>query len=225
MTKLATTVDGIERNIVSTDSWRSASDTLLKQEKAHMKESDKLAADRRRMPWLKIESDYVFEGQNGEVRLAALFEGRRQLIVYHHMLKPSDPAPCPGCSMVADQIPHLAHLHQRDTSLVFVSKAPLAEISAFKQRMEWTFPWYSSTDNFNADFDVNDGFGVNVFYQSEDSIYRTYFSTMRAVETMGTIWTFLDLTPLGRQENWEDSPAGSPQTEPFQWWRLHDEYT
>lgn len=90
--------------------------------------------------------------------------------------------------------------------------------------MGWSLPWYETADSFNADFDVTDGFGVNIFYRSGADVYRTYFTTDRAAETLGTIWSFLDLTPLGRQETWEDSPAGTPQTAPYQWWRLHDEY-
>lgn len=126
--------------------------------------------------------------------------------------------------MVGDQIPHLAHLHQRDTSLVFVSRAPSAEIEAFKERIGWTMPWFSTMDSFNADFDVTTGFGLNVFIRDGSDIYRTYFTTGRGVETLGTIWTLLDLTPLGRQETWEDAPEGTPQTPPYEWWRLHDEY-
>ena len=126
--------------------------------------------------------------------------------------------------MVADQIPHLAHLHARDTSLVFVSKAPFAEIEALKARMGWTLPWVETVDNFNADHDVTGGFGLNVFYRDGQDIYRTYFTTGRGLETLGTVWTLLDLTPLGRQENWEDAPEGTPQTKPYHWWRRHDEY-
>ena len=95
---------------------------------------------------------------------------------------------------------------------------------AFKDRMGWTIPWYSTVDDFGTDFDVSDGFGFNVFYRSGANIYRTYFTTGRAAEALGTIWTLLDLTPLGRQETWEDSPEGTPQTPPYAWWRLHDEY-
>ena len=126
--------------------------------------------------------------------------------------------------MVADQIPHLAHLHARGTSLVFVSKAPIAEIDALKARMGWALSWVETVDSFNADHGVTGGFGLNVFYRDGDDIYRTYFTTGRGLETLGTVWTLLDLTPLGRQENWEDAPAGAPQTEPYHWWRRHDEY-
>jgi len=224
MTDETIEIDAVEHRIVSPETWRRAREEILAKEKAHMRASDRLAAERRRAPWMKVEKAYRFEGPAGALRLVDLFEGRRQLIVYHHMLKPSDPDPCPGCGMVGDQIPHLSHLHQRDTSLAFVSRAPSAEIEAFKKRMGWSMPWVSSADSFNPDFDVTDGFGVNVFYRAGTDVYRSYFTTGRAAETLGTIWTFLDLTPLGRQETWEESPAGSPQTAPYQWWRLHDAY-
>ena len=218
------TIKGVERRIVSPDEWRRARKEILVKEKAHTRAGDKLAAERRRLPWVKVEKDYAFDGPTGKARLADLFDGRRQLIVYHHMLKPADRDPCAGCGMVGDQLPHLSHLNQRDTTLVFVSRAPIDEIGAFKKRMGWTMPWYSTADGFNPDFDVDGGFGVNVFYRDGEDVYRTYFTTDRAVEMFGTIWAFLDLTPLGRQEKWEDSPAGTPQTDPFVWWRLHDEY-
>jgi predicted dithiol-disulfide oxidoreductase (DUF899 family) len=217
-------IDGVERHIVSRESWQRAHEQILAREKELTRAHDRLAAERRRAPWLRVEKAYAFQGPVGKASLADLFDGRRQLIVYHHMLKPADPAPCSGCGMVGDQIPQLDHLHQRDTTLVFVSRAPLAEIEAFRKRMGWSMPWFETADSFNADFDVTDAFGLNVFYRSGDAIYRTYFTTSRGVEVLGTIWEFLDRTPLGRQENWEDSPEGTPQTEPYEWWRLHDEY-
>ena len=217
-------IDGVERRVASPDDWRRARKEILVREKAHTRAGDKLAAARRRLPWVKVEKEYGFDGPSGRTRLANLFDGRRQLIVYRHMLKPADPDPCAGCGMVGDQLPHLSHLNQRDTTLVFVSRAPFHEIEAFKKRMGWTTPWYSTTDSFNPDFDVDGGFGVNVFYRDGENVYRTYFTTGRAAEMFGTIWAFLDLTPLGRQEKWEDSPEGTRQTDPYFWWRLHDEY-
>jgi len=210
---------------VSADEWRAALADLRATEKALTQAHDDVAAKRRRMPGVRVTKPYRFEGPEGMVGLADLFGGRHQLIVYHHMLKPADPDPCSGCCMVGDQIPHLAHLHARDTSLVFVSRAPIDEIEALKERLGWAFPWYATFDDFNADHDVTGGFGLNVFFRDETGIYRTYFTTGRGVETLGTVWTLLDLTPLGRQEDWEDSPPGAPQTPPYQWWRLHDEYS
>lgn len=211
-------------NIVSREEWLKARETLLAKEKALTRAHDMLAAERRQLPWERVEKDYVFEAPNGEASLADLFDGRRQLIIYHHMLRPADDRPCPGCCMVVDNIGHLAHLHARDTSLVLVSRAPIAQIEAFKRRMGWTIPWFSTAEEFNADFGVARGFGLNVFLREGGGIFRTYFTTGRGVEALGSSWSFLDLTPFGRQENWEDSPEGAPQTAPYQWWRLHDEY-
>ena len=126
--------------------------------------------------------------------------------------------------MFTDNVRHIAHLHARDTSFVLVSRAPIDEIEAFRARMGWEIPWYSTGAEFNEDHGVTDGFGLNVFLRDGKRIYRTYFTNGRGVEALGSTWTFLDLTPLGRQENWEDSPDGYPQTPPYQWWRLHDEY-
>lgn len=153
-----------------------------------------------------------------------LFDDRRQLIVYHHMLKAGDESPCAGCCMFTDNIGHLAHLHARDTRLLLVSRAPQDEIAAFSRRLGWSIPWFTTGDDFNFDFGVTDGFGLNVFLRDGDRVFHSYFTTGRGVEALGSNWTFLDLTPLGRQENWKDSPAGRPQGEPYAWWRLHDEY-
>jgi predicted dithiol-disulfide oxidoreductase (DUF899 family) len=224
MTGTIRQIGKVEREIVSEQEWRSGRQDILAREKALTRAHDELAAERRRQPWMKVDKDYRFTGPSGELTLGDLFDNRHQLVVYHHMLKPADPSPCSGCGMVGDQIPHLAHLHQRDTSLVFVSRAPIGEIEAFRKRIGWNIPWYSTTDDFDADFDVKGGFGLNIFYKDGRDIYRTYFTTGRGVEMLGTIWAFLDLTPLGRQETWEKAPAGTPQTEPYGWWRLHDEY-
>ena len=186
---------------------------------------------------VKIEKDYAFEGPEGKASLLDLFAGRRQLILYHFMFGPNQDEGCDGCSMVVDNVGHVAHLHARDTSFALVSRAPLAKIERYKKRMGWTLPWYSSFgSDFNVDFgvspetpragDYQDGenFGLSVFLRDGDDIYRTYFTSRRGVEALGSTWTFLDLTPLGRQETWEDSPAGYPQTPPYQWWCRHDEY-
>lgn len=211
--------------VVSPAGWAAARAALLVKEKEATRARDALAAERRRLPMVRVEREYVFDGPDGKASLLDLFDGRRQLIVYHHMLQPGDDDPCSGCGMFVDNIGHLAHLHARDTSLVLVSRAPSREIEAFKARMGWTIPWYSSTGTgFDADFDVTAGFGLNVFLRAGDEVFRTYFTTGRGVEALGSNWTFLDLTPLGRQEDWEDSPDGWPQTPPYQWWRLHDEY-
>jgi predicted dithiol-disulfide oxidoreductase (DUF899 family) len=223
--------------IVSPAEWQAAREGLLAKEKEATRVRDALAAERRRLPMVRIDKDYVFEGPDGPASLIDLFEGRRQLIVYHFMFGPNQDAGCDGCSMVVDQICHLAHLHARDTSFALVSRAPLAGIEPYRQRMDWTIPWYSSFgSDFNVDFGVSpetpqpteyqDGetFGLSVFFRDGDDVFRSYFTSRRGVEALGSVWTFLDLTPLGRQETWEDSPDGYPQTPPYGWWRRHDEY-
>jgi predicted dithiol-disulfide oxidoreductase (DUF899 family) len=223
--------------VVSAAEWQAAHESLLAKEKEATRARDALAAERRRQPMVGIDRDYVFEGPAGEASLLDLFEGRRQLLVYHFMFGPSQDEGCDGCSMFVDQIGHLAHLHARDTSFALVSRAPLAKIEPYRKRMGWTIPWFSSFgSDFNVDFGVSpetprpseyqDGetFGLSVFIRDGDEVFRTYFTSKRGVEALGSIWTFLDLTPLGRQENWEDSPEGWPQTPPYEWWRRHDEY-
>lgn len=218
---------------VSPAEWQAAHEKLLAKEKAATHARDALAAERRRLPMVRIEKDYVFEGPQGKASLLDLFEGRRQLILYHFMFAPGvegwPSAGCPGCSMFVDQIGHLAHMEARDTSFALVSRAPLANIEAYQERMGWTVPWYSSAgSDFNVDFGVTtdrgETFGLSVFLCDDDNVFRTYFTAGRGVEALGSVWTFLDLTPLGRQEDWEDSPEGWPQTPPYQWWRRHDEY-
>jgi predicted dithiol-disulfide oxidoreductase (DUF899 family) len=210
--------------IVTRAAWAEARAALLEEEKALTRTQDAIAAARRRMPRHRVEDRYRFETENGPARLSGLFDGRDQLIVYHHMLRPADPDPCSGCAMFADSLPHLAHLHARNTSLVMVSRAPLAEILAFRSRMGWSVPWAETGDDFNADHDVTGGFAVNVFLREAGMIWRTYFTNGRGVESLGSVWSFLDLTPYGRQETWQDAPAGTPQGKPYLWWRLHDEY-
>jgi predicted dithiol-disulfide oxidoreductase (DUF899 family) len=218
---------------VSPAEWQAAHEKLLAIEKEATRARDALAAERRHQPMALMDKDYVLEGPNGEASLLDLFDGRRQLILYHFMFAPDvegwPEAGCPGCSMFVDQVGHLAHLHARDTSFVLVSRAPLPNIERYRERMGWDIPWFSSVaSDFNADFGVTTEagktFGLSVFLRDGDDVYRTYFTTGRGVEALGSIWTLLDLTPLGRQEEWEDSPAGHPQTPPYTWWRRHDEY-
>jgi predicted dithiol-disulfide oxidoreductase (DUF899 family) len=130
---------------------------------------------------------------------------------------------------VRRSVGHLAHLHARDTSFALVSIAPISSIERYRSRMGWTIPWFSSAGTeFNRDFgvttDEGEMFGLSVFLRDGDDVYRTYFTSGRGVEALGSVWTFLDLTPLGRQETWEESPDGWPQSAPYVWWRRHDEY-
>jgi predicted dithiol-disulfide oxidoreductase (DUF899 family) len=214
--------------IVSPQEWAAAREELLVKEKKLTRAGDALAAERRRMPWMAVEKEYRFEGPDGPASLRDLFEGRRQLIVYRAFFEPGvrgwpDHA-CIGCSMVADQVAHPAHLNARDTSLAFASRAPQAEIERLKARMGWDFiPWYTLTDDFDADFGVGEWHGTNAFIREDDRVFRTYFIDARGDEAMGSTWSYLDITALGRQEEWEDSPEAYPQTPPYEWWIWHDE--
>jgi predicted dithiol-disulfide oxidoreductase (DUF899 family) len=215
--------------VVARDEWEAARERLLVKEKALTRARDALAAERRRMPWLAVEKDYAFDGPQGTVTLANLFEGRRQLIVYRAFFEPRvfgwpDHA-CRGCSMVADQVAHPAHLNARDTALVFASRAPQDDIGRLKARMGWEhIPWVTITDSFDKDFGVDEWHGTNAFIRDGDEVYRTYFVNNRGDEQMGGTWNYLDITALGRQEAWEDSPEGYPQTPTYKWWNWHDSY-
>src|SRR5215218_6514451 len=214
--------------VVSRDEWLAARKELLAREKEFTRRQDELNAERRRLPMVRIEKEYVFEGPDGKASLLDLFEGRRQLIVYRAFFEPGvfgwpDHA-CRGCSLGADQVAHLAHLNARDTTLVYASRAPQPDIARLKARMGWEIPWYTVTDSFDADFGVDEWHGHNVFMRDGDRVFRTYFIDNRGDEAMGTTWSYLDLTPLGRQETWEDSPEDYPQTPPYKWWNWHDNY-
>ena len=214
--------------VVSPEAWEAAREQMLVKEKALTRARDALAAERRRMPRMAVGKSYEFEGPNGKVRLLDLFEGRRQLIVYRAFFEPGvfgwpDHA-CRGCSLGADQVAHLSHLNARDTTLVYASRAPQADIARLKARMGWAMPWYTITDSFDADFGVREWHGHNVFFRDGDKVFRTYFINNRGDEALGTTWSYLDITPLGRQETWEDSPQGYPQSPPYKWWNWHDNY-
>lgn len=217
--------------IVTADTWATELEKLLAAEKKLTRARDAVNAQRRKLPMVKIEKDYTLLGNEGPVTLHNLFEGRRQLIIYHFMYAPDAEAGCPGCSWMVDAMPHPAHLHARDTTLAMVSRAPLEKLRQYRQRMGWNVPvpWYSSgNSDFNYDLgattDEGEIHGISVFIQNDDAIYRTYYSGDRGVEYLGSFWSYLDLTPFGRQENWEDSPPGWPQGEPYGWINRHDEY-
>jgi predicted dithiol-disulfide oxidoreductase (DUF899 family) len=221
--------------VVSPQEWQAAREEMLVKEKEHTRARDALAAQRRRMPWMAVEKDYAFEGPDGPASLLDLFEGRRQLVVYRYFYDPGmDTYPergCGGCSFLADQVAHPAHLNARDTTLAFVSRAPQDKIQPWKARMGWELiPWYTLTDDFDADFGVDEWHGTNAFIRDThagtggDKVFRTYFIDSRGDEAMGSTWAYLDMTALGRQEEWEDSPEGYPQTAPYQWWNYHDAY-
>ena len=221
--------------IVSREEWAAARDAMLMKEKEMTRAGDALAAERRRMPWMAVEKDYAFEGPNGEGSLLDLFEGRRQLVVYRAFYGPEvttyaeggsyPERACVGCSFVADQVANPAHLNARDVTLAFASRAPQAEIESLKERHGWErIPWYTITDDFDKDFDVGEWHGHNAFIRDGDRIFRSYFIDARGDEALGTTWSYLDMTALGRQEEWEDSPDGWPQTKPYGWWNYNDAY-
>lgn len=249
--------------VVSRDEWLVERKKLLAKEKGLTALRDKVSADRRRMPMVKVDKDYTFEGPQGRVRLLDLFEGRSQLIVYHFMFEPGD-APegksgepftegCSGCSFSVDNMPHTSHLHARDTTLVLVSRAALGKIEPFRRRMGWEIPWYSSFgSDFNYDFHTTtdeaiapveynymdratlerEGHtyhlegeqpGLSIFLRVGEEIYHTYSAYGRGLDQIIGTYVYLDLTPYGRQEEWEDSPKGWPRTSMF-WVRHHDKY-
>ena len=214
--------------IVSSPEWEAARERMLVREKELTHARDALAAERRRMPWMAVEKEYEFEGPDGKATLLDLFEGRRQLIVYRFFYEPGvegwPESGCPGCSFVADQVAHLAHLNARDTTLAFASRAPQENLAQWKARMGWDIPWYTITDDFDKDFGVEEWHGTNAFIRDGEKIFRTYLVNERGDEAMGSTWNYLDITALGRQEEWEDSPEGYPQTAPYEWWKLHDQY-
>ena len=219
--------------VVSRDEWLAARKELLAREKELTKQRDAMSAERRRLPMVRIEKQYVFEGPDGKASLLDLFEGRRQLMVGHFMFDPSWEEGCPSCSAGADEISSglLRHLHVRDTTFVYVSRAPLGKIEAYKASKGWTFPWYSSYgSDFNYDFHATlDGSvapveynfrtmdgqdeqsaevpGRSSFLREGDSVFHTYSVYARGLETVGGSYYFLDETALGRQEDWEE-PKG-----------------
>jgi len=214
--------------IVSPEKWEAARQQLLVKEKELTRAHDALAAERRRMPWVAVQKEYVFDGPKGKASLVDLFEGRRQLIVYRAFYEPGVEGwpehGCIGCSFMADQVADVSHLNARDTTLVFASRAPQSNIARLKARFGWKIPWVTITDSFDADFGVGEWHGTNAFIRDGAKVFRTYFINNRGDEQMGNTWNYLDITALGRQEAWEDSPEGYPQTPPYHWWRLHDEY-
>ena len=225
----------MNNHVVSAKQWEAAREQMLVKEKAVTRARDALAAERRRMPRMAVEKEYRFEGPDGSASLLDLFQGRQQLIVYRAFYGPevTTCAPgtsyperaCLGCSLGADQVSNPVHLNARDTTLVYASRALQADIARLKARMGWEhIPWYTITDSFDADFGVDEWHGHNAFIRDGDKIFRTYLINARGDEAMGTVWSYLDMTALGRQEEWEDSPEGYPQTRPYKWWNWNDSY-
>ena len=238
--------------IASRDTWLAARKELLAAEKAATQMLDRLNAQRRALPMVPVEKPYLFDTPDGEATLLGLFEGRRQLIVYHFMFHRDRGEGCHGCSFLVDNIGHLAHLHARDTTLALVSRAPLAELLRFQARMGWTLPWYSSWDSdFNYDFHVSQDEavapveynyrdkaemlargeqgnlagelpGVSVFLRDGERVYHSYSGYARGLDMLLTTYHYLDLTPFGRGEGWDGMPDLDGKG--MQWQRLHDRY-
>ena len=217
--------------IVSAQEWDAAWQKMRTKEKEVMRARDALAAQRRRMPWLEVQKEYTFDGPDGKASLLDLFNGRRQLIVYRAFVEPGTgdwpEHGCVGCSLMADHVPNLAHLNARNTTFVYASRASQAELEQVKARMGWQhIPWYSMTDDFDEDFGVKDWHGTNVFIRDDEDRAGSCaaLSAASGDEVCVNTWNLLDVTALGRQEEWEDSPEGYPQSPPYEWWSWHDKY-
>lgn len=226
---MATTIATTLPPVVSRAEWEAARRQLLEQEKAHIRAKDALSARRRRLPMVEITTEYVFAGEEAPATLLDLFDGRPQLILQHFMFGTDRDEGCKGCSMMTDHVGPLAHLHARNTSFAMVSRAPLAKLLAFRQRMGWDLPWFSSggttfNEDFHATADGEEDSGISVFLREGHRVFHTWSTQDRGVEPIMGVFDYLDFTPFGRQEAWEDSPAGWPRTEPNDWWRLHDRY-
>ena len=218
--------------VVEEQEWGARLAELRVKEKALTRARDALAAERRRLPMVEFPAaaTYRFTSDGPDANLVGLFAGRRQLIVYHFMHTPDDW--CVGCHSFVDSLGALEPLNARDTTLAIVSETPWERLGPRRTEMGWTVPFYSCAGTtFAADTGttIAQGFGLSVFLRAtddegSDSVHRTYFTAGRSTDAFGNFWQFLDLTPFGRQETWEDTPAGRPQTPPYQWWRFRQDY-
>ncbi|MBD2259373.1 DUF899 domain-containing protein [Pseudanabaena sp. FACHB-2040] len=227
--------------VVSRDTWLTERKALLADEKELTKHRDRVNAKRRRLPMVKLDKTYSFEGPEGQTSLLDLFEGRRQLIVYHFMFDPAWDEGCSGCTGLVNAFGDLSLLNARDTTLVLISRAPLAKLNQYKAQHQWTLPWVSSFgSDFNYDFHVSldeavapvqynyrnqeelgnkqerhftkgESHGMSVFFRLDNDIFHTYSTYARGCEGLTDSYSLLDLTPYGRQEDFEESPSGWPQ--------------
>ena len=214
--------------VVSEQQWQAARDALLVKEKEYTRALDALAAERRRLPMVQLDpGKYTFTAPDGSAApLAGLFAGHRQLVIYHFMLEPGQDWICGGCATFTDNLDNQAqpHLNARHTRLILMARAPQPEIDVLRKRFGWSVPWYSSCGtSFNDDMGLT-SFGLSVLLRDGDEIFRSYFTTARGVDRLRLDFNLLDLTPYGRQEQWEDSPDDWPQDPTMSWLRLHDEY-
>lgn len=227
--------------IATQEEWLAKRKELLAEEKANTREKDRINAARRRLPMVKIDKNYEFDGPEGKVSLADLFGDKPQLIVYHFMFDPTWEKGCPGCTGYVDELGDISLLNKRNTRFVLISRAPLEKLEKYKADKGWTVDWYSPDDgDFNYDFHVthdparalpdynfmgHDAFvasrpndmpfgeapGLSVFFKIGDDVFHTYSAYARGVESLTDSYSLLDVTPYGRQEDWEDSPDGWPQ--------------
>jgi predicted dithiol-disulfide oxidoreductase (DUF899 family) len=218
--------------VTSRSEWLDRRLALLAQEKELTKHYDRINAERRRLPMVKLAKEYTFEGTEGKQTLADLFEGRKQLIVYHFMFDPEWDKGCSGCTGFVDALGDLSMLNDRNTNFVLISRAPLEKLLKYGSERGWDRPWYSSFgSDFNYDFHVTldpavappeynfrpapqiegEEHGISVFFRDGEDIYHTYSTYARGTENTTDTYRLLDLTPYGRQEDFEDSPEGWPQ--------------
>ncbi|HWD39103.1 MAG TPA: DUF899 domain-containing protein [Fimbriimonas sp.] len=227
--------------IVSENEWLAERKELLQQEKELTRQYDRVNAQRRRLPMVRVEKEYVFEGPGGEETLKDLFQGRIQLIVYHFMFDPEWDRGCAGCTSYIDALGDLSMLAERKTRFVTISRAPLEMLQEYKRERGWDVPWYSSFgSDFNYDYHVTldekvkpaeynyrskiemlahgnanapegEEHGLSVFFRIGDDVYHTYSVYARGTESVTDAYRLLDVTPYGRQEDFEDSPEGWPQ--------------
>jgi predicted dithiol-disulfide oxidoreductase (DUF899 family) len=206
--------------IVDADTWRQQRDELRRREKAATRELDAIAAQRRRLPMVALP-DYTLQGEDGPVRLVDVFAGRHQLITYHHMWSPGAEWQCGGCTGFTSQFTRLDFLSAYDARFVIVTQGPIAEALAYREVVGNRMTWYSTADSsFGADVDApaGGGFGVNVFLRDGDSVYRTWHTAGRGTEQLSHSFPLIDLLPWGRQEPWQDSPDGWPQSQTYEGW-------
>ncbi|MER5505311.1 DUF899 family protein [Streptomyces sp. NPDC002766] len=206
--------------VVDAATWEDRLRALRAREKAATRELDAIAAERRRLPMVEMP-DYVLEGEDGPVRLVDVFEDKRQLIVYHHMWSAGQEWQCPGCTGFTSQYTRLEFLDNYDARFVVVTQGPIEEALAYKRRVGNRMTWYSTADSpFGADVGAapGGGFAVNVFLRDGDRVHRTWHTDGRGTEQLGHTFALIDLLPYGRQEEWQDSPEGWPQSPTYSRW-------
>lgn len=206
--------------VVDEDTWRRELNALRVREKAATRELDAIAAQRRRLPMVELP-DHTLEGAEGPVRLVDVFGGRRQLITYHHMWFPGEAWQCGGCTGFTSQFTRLDFLDDYDARFVVVTQGPIDEALAYRRRVGNRMDWYSTADSpFGTDVGAppGGGFALNVFFRDGDTVYRTWHSSGRGVEQVSHTFPLIDLLPWGRQEEWQDSPSGWPQSPTYSRW-------